>query len=68
MAVRYILWSFGICFQILVCCTKKSLATLAFSVKQTKAHYQTFRRYTLPLGLAFGKAAAWHGSGLSEDF
>jgi hypothetical protein len=28
MAIRNILWSFGIFFLVLVCCTKKNLATL----------------------------------------
>jgi hypothetical protein len=28
MAIWYILWSFGIFFPVLVCCTKKNLATL----------------------------------------
>jgi hypothetical protein len=28
MAIWYILWSFGVYFSVLVCCTKKNLATL----------------------------------------
>jgi hypothetical protein len=28
MSIGYILWSFGINFPVLVCCTKKNLATL----------------------------------------
>jgi hypothetical protein len=28
VAIHYILWSFGIFFPVLVCCTKKNLATL----------------------------------------
>jgi hypothetical protein len=28
MAIWYILWLFGICFPVLVCCTKKNMATL----------------------------------------
>jgi hypothetical protein len=32
MAIWYILWSFGILFPILLCCTKKNLATLMSTV------------------------------------
>jgi hypothetical protein len=36
MAIRYILWKFGILFTVLVCCTKKNLATLFLTLKERK--------------------------------
>jgi hypothetical protein len=35
MAIRYIMWLFGIFFIVLVCCTKKNLATLVSTLLLT---------------------------------
>jgi hypothetical protein len=35
MAILFILWPFGIYFPVLVCCTKKNIATLAKPTKRS---------------------------------
>jgi hypothetical protein len=44
MAIWYILWSFGIFLPILVCCTKKNLATLVYSPTSLSADKKTTTR------------------------
>jgi hypothetical protein len=42
IAIWYILWSFGIFFPVLVCCTKKNLATLHVPSKLERFFQSTY--------------------------